>query len=91
MHYSFRSTDHVAMVRFKFQLTNVENEYLLTMENKRKHTKNKLQFLEHELNMILKMILKMKLSTDFLAMSLSYVRYTLSNPAKKFDHISLLV
>ena len=25
-HYSFRSTGHVAMVRFKFQLTDVENE-----------------------------------------------------------------
>ena len=25
-HYSFRSTSHVAMVRFKFQLADVENE-----------------------------------------------------------------
>ena len=45
-HYSFRSTGHVAMVRFEFQLIDVGKRMLLvTIENKRKHTKRRCDFL----------------------------------------------
>ena len=70
---------------------------LVTIENnnKKKTYKNKMRFLEYDLKyfkeIMLKMILKIKSFTEFLAISLSYVRYTLSNPAKKFDHNSVLV
>ena len=37
------------------------------------------------------MIWKIKLLTEFSAISLSYVWYTLSNPVKKFDYNSVLV